>query len=465
MIPLSHYAGKNVGVFGLGKAGQAAVTSLLAGGAAVWAWDDRNISLTSQERLSLAHYADWPWMEMEALVLSPGVPLTHPEPHPVVEAARSVQCPVPGEVELLCQACPQATYIGVTGTNGKSTTTALIGHILQETGHHVQVGGNLGIPALALEPLGKDGIYVLEMSSYQLDLIDQTRFHIACWLNLTPDHLDRHGTIAGYKRAKMRIFAQQRQGDTAIIGLDDPDSKAVVQELTARNQARVIAVSVTGEASNGIEVNAGILEDHTHPENISLNLQHCRNLRGSHNGQNAAVAYAVARCVDIRPEQIQAACESFTGLAHRMEWIGEYDGITYVNDSKATNAEATAKALASYGPDENLYWIAGGRAKAGGIRPLEAYFPHIRHAFLIGEAETLFADTLEGRLAYSRCGTLEEAVRQASAMAQSPSVILLSPAAASFDQWESFEARGNAFRSYVQDRQALHPAQQQEAVP
>ncbi len=447
MIPLTSYAGASVGVFGLGKAGRAATEALLTAGARVYAADDLAVTMPAHESLTLASFKHWPWEALRALVLSPGVPLTHPEPHDVVRAARNASCPVIGEVELLQQACPEARKIGITGTNGKSTTTALIGHILGRAGVKVQVGGNLGTPALALEPLGADGIYVLEMSSFQLDLVHSVHFDHAVWLNITPDHLDRHGDMEGYIAAKKHILDHQTVSDTLVIGVDDPYSDAVAQEVIASGKQTVVPMTIGQTAAHGVEVCNGILRDRR--DGAEIDLRYCKGLKGAHNWQNAAAAYTVCKAVGISPDIISEAMQSFAGLAHRMEWIGEYDGVAYVNDSKATNADSAARALAAY--PEDIYWIAGGRAKEGGISALGAFFPRIAHAYLIGEAEEAFAATLEGHVPYSRCATLDIATRKASADARRAKrgVVLLSPACASWDQWPNFEARGDAFRDYV----------------
>ncbi len=449
MITVTAYSGQRVAVFGLGKAGLAAVESLLTGGAEVYAWDDQvsaRGALKNHAKLHVDNYGNWPWAELKALVLSPGVPLTHPAPHPVVSMAQEANCPVTGEVALLSITQKSARAIGVTGTNGKSTTTALIGHILQETGRLTQVGGNLGTPALALEPLGDDGIYVLEMSSYQLDLSPEVSFECACLLNISPDHLDRHGGMEGYIAAKERIFTH---AEVAVIGVDDAYCDAIAHRLLDVGQSKFIPIAIQSSVSHGVQVIDGVLEDRRDGEGYRLDLRGFKGLKGAHNWQNAAVAYAACRSVGVDAEAIGKAMSTFGGLAHRMEWITETDGVVFVNDSKATNADAAARALAAY---DGIYWIIGGQAKEGGISSLGSYFPRIRHAFLIGQAEAEFAETLEGHVPYTACGTLDKATRAATEMALAagkPGVVLLSPAAASFDQWPHFEARGDAFRQYV----------------
>ena len=442
MIKITEFAGQKVGVFGLGKAGEAAALALTSGGAKVLKWDDgfeKNPPVPPQKTRNTKHYKYWDWKQLKALVLSPGIPLTHPAPHPVVTLAREHNVPIIGEVELLFRACPDATYIGITGTNGKSTTTTLIGHILQEAGVACQVGGNLGTPALALEPLGEGEVYVLEMSSYQLDLLQTTRFNVAVLLNITPDHLDRHGDMTGYIAAKQHIFDRQTAGDCAIIGVRD-------WELGV-SEAKIVRVSVDEKFDDVIYVKDGILYDALH--SYQSQIPNPQALTGKHNWQNAAAAYAATRAIGVAPEKIYAAMQNFAGLRHRLQLVVEINGVKFINDSKATNADATANALAPY---KNIYWILGGKAKAGGIVSLEPYFSHISHAFLIGEASDEFAKTLEGKVPYTKCGTLEVAVQKASEMAfQKPATsnqqptILLSPACASFDQFKNFEHRGDVF--------------------
>ncbi len=462
MITVAEYKGQKVGVFGLGKAGEAAVASLVAGGAEVYAWDDRmtdgGLRMTDKFPSSvICHpFSKWDWAGLKALVLSPGVPLTHPRPHAVVELAKKHNVPVVGEVELLARACPQAKLVGITGTNGKSTTTTLIGHILSEAGVDVQVGGNLGTPALALEPLGSDGVYVIEMSSYQLDLVRTVRFNVAVLLNITPDHIDRHGDMEGYIAAKKHIFERQATGDVAVIAVDDEYTKGILDSGFGDQGSKIVAVSSHNDLSDGVYVQDGILHDTQHPE--SWNLNPIVALTGRHNWQNAAAAYAACRAVGVSPEKIYAAMKNFGGLRHRLQLVATINGVRFINDSKATNADATANALAPY---KNIIWIAGGKPKEGGISSLAEYFPNIAHAFLIGEAAEEFAKTLEGKVPYTQCGTLDVAVAKAAEMAFSAltpilsqgergKVVLLSPACASFDQFKSFEHRGDVFCDLVE---------------
>jgi len=460
MVQVTKYRNKHVAVIGLAKSGIAALRALKDGGALVSAWDDsaaNQQALLDNSRpdvlvLSLADtlipYQQYPWKSMRALVLSPGIPLYYPQPHPSVTLARKAGVPIIGDIELLYQTCPRATYIGITGTNGKSTTTSLIGHILKQNDQRTEIGGNLGIPALELEPLGQDGHYVLELSSYQLDLLDETHINIAILLNITPDHIDRHGNMEGYIEAKKRVFRHQDNHDSAIIGIDNPLTKAIYEQMKqAGSKQHLIPISTSVIVSGGVSLIDGVLTDAIDPaQPITLPIGTLTHLTGRHNQENIAAAYAACRMAGLPATDIIPSIRSFTGLAHRMQYLGEKNGVTYINDSKATNADSTEKALLSY---DNIYWIAGGRAKEGGISGLAPYFPRIRHAFLIGEAEEPFAKTLGNQVPYDSCHTLAKAFEAARVMAEKDklagAVILLSPACASFDQWRSFEERGEAF--------------------
>jgi UDP-N-acetylmuramoylalanine--D-glutamate ligase len=459
-IVVDSFAGRRIAVLGLARSGRAAVRALAAGGAQILAWDDDPAvrdRLAAEMPISDLGAADW--RQIPALVLSPGIPHRYPEPHPAVLRAREAGSEIIGDIELLGRAQPDARYVGITGTNGKSTTTALIGHILTAARRRVEIGGNLGTPALSLAPLGGEGTYVLEMSSFQLELIGSLAFDVAVLLNITPDHLDRHGGMAGYIAAKRRIFARQRAASTAIVGIDDPICRAIADELRASPSgglARVVPISVTESAPGGVYVERGRLVDATGRRPIEvLDLALAERLPGSHNWQNAAAAYAAARSVGVAAEEAAGAIRSFPGLAHRQELVDTIDGVRYINDSKATNADAAEKALACY---EAIYWIAGGLPKAGGITPLAPYFRRLRHAYLIGTATEEFAATLGNSVPFTRCGDLRTAIEAAAEQARrdraSGAVVLLSPACASYDQFADFEARGDAFRALVAERRA-----------
>jgi UDP-N-acetylmuramoylalanine--D-glutamate ligase len=453
MIAVDTYRGEAVAVLGLARSGLVAAQALQRGGAQVMAWDDAPARREAAAALGVP-LVDLPGAGLgsaRALVLSPGIPHSFPAPHPVAARARDAGVPIIGDIELLARTCPAARYVGITGTNGKSTTTALIGHIVAGAGRRVAVGGNLGVPALQLDALAEDGIYVLEMSSYQLELTHSLAFDVAVLLNVTPDHLDRHGGMAGYVAAKKHIFDHQRLPQAAVIGIDDSICRDVAETLAASGNHRVVPVSAMGAAPGGVGVEDGWLVDGmAGAARRVLDLRRAPNLPGSHNWQNAAAAFAAARCLGIATAAALEGILSFPGLAHRQELVAVIDGVRYVNDSKATNADAAAKALACY---DAIHWIAGGLPKSDGIGSLAPLFPRVRQAYLIGQATDEFAATLEARVPYARCGELAAAVQAARAAAlaeaKAGAVVLLSPACASFDQFANFEERGHAFRRLV----------------
>ncbi len=454
MIDLGFFGGLPVAVLGLGKTGLTAARSLRDSGAEVWAWDD------NEDRRAVARDQDIPlvdlytcnWKELTSLILSPGIPHTHPEPHPVARLAKEHGCEIIGDIELLARAQRNASYLGITGTNGKSTTTALIGHILELSGRRVATGGNLGTPALDLEPLDVDAIYVLEMSSYQLETTVSITFDVGVLLNISADHIERHGGLDGYIAAKRLIFHRQTSPRSAVIGIDDEISRDVYEQLKAAGDQAVIPISGQTAAPGGVYVLNGVLHDDTQGGSVAaIDLREVPTLPGVHNWQNAAAAYAACKAIGVDAPVIAACLRSFPGLPHRQELIEIVDGISWINDSKATNANAAAKALACYG---NIYWIAGGQAKEGGLAGLESHFDRIAHAFLIGEAAADFAETLGGKVPATHSGDLATAVGEARVMARKEgregAVVLLSPACASFDQFANFEARGEAFRALVE---------------
>ncbi len=462
MIAATGFEKRNVAVLGLGKSGLATVRSLEAGGAKVFAWDDAPAKRdeAAKEGFLLVDSSDWDWQSLAAMILSPGIPFTHPEPHPAVKRAQAEGVEVIGDIELFQRAVKAsgkpARVVAITGTNGKSTTTALIGHMVRRCGGNAQVGGNIGKAVLELDEPEASTVYVVEVSSYQIDLAPSLAPNVAVLLNITPDHIDRHGTVEHYADVKARIFAHQGEADTAVIGIDDGFTSDICTRELAKRVEKVVPVSVGKTISRGIYALGGQLYDSLGTQTVKAgDLSAIKTLAGAHNWQNAAAAYATGRALGYQRERILAAFESFPGLAHRMEIVGEADGIRYVNDSKATNADAASKALATY---DNIYWIIGGKAKEGGISSLEEWFPRIRRAYLIGEAASAFAETLRGKVEAIHCGTLDRAIDAASRDAAADSaelkVVLLSPACASFDQFKSFEERGNVFRAAVQERLA-----------
>ncbi|WP_366553961.1 UDP-N-acetylmuramoyl-L-alanine--D-glutamate ligase [Aquibaculum sediminis] len=453
MISLPFMYSYVVAVLGLGRSGMATAKALMANGAEVWAWDDdEDVRARAREQdIPLVDLHQANWLEPVTLVISPGIPHRFPEPHPVAKLAREAGVEIICDVELLGRAQPDARYVGITGTNGKSTTTAAIGHVLEMARRRVETGGNLGRPVLEFEPMQPDGFYVLELSSYQMELTLSITFDIAVLLNITPDHLDRHGGLEGYVAAKRNIFRRQTSPRTAIIGIDDPICREIWEDLKRAGDQIIWPISSEGRVEGGVYAEDGLLWDETDGKRVAaLPLSELPQLPGRHNWQNAAAAYAAAKAAGVDPAIVTACLRSFPGLPHRQEKVTEVAGVAFVNDSKATNADATAKALACY---EAIYWIAGGRAKEGGLSGLDDSLDRVARAFLIGEAAEPFATALEGRVESEVCGDLDTAVRQAFAAARRDgregAVVLLSPACASFDQFKNFEARGEAFKAAV----------------
>jgi UDP-N-acetylmuramoylalanine--D-glutamate ligase len=453
LIRIPGLTDRTLAVLGLGKSGLVAAKALKASGATVWAWDDSAAQRAelAAEGIEPVDLATADWGRIDALVLSPGIPHTFPQAHPVAAKAKAARKPIIGDVELLLRAQPHARLLAITGTNGKSTTTALSGHILASAGRQVAVGGNIGTPALALPALGAAGIYVLELSSYQLEITPSLKPTVAILLNITPDHIDRHGDMAGYVAAKERIFQRQTAGDMAVVGIDDETSRAMHDRLLARKGPRVVAISSIRPAPGGVSGAGGkLVDDLDGKAETLLDLTGIATLPGEHNWQNAAAAYAAMRALGLQRGPILDGIRTYPGLAHRQELIATIAGVRYVNDSKATNADAAQKALVCYQP---IYWILGGKPKEGGIGSLKPFFPRIAHAYLIGEASAEFARTLKGQVAATECDTLDRAVAAAHAQAQADgrpgAVVLLSPACASFDQFANFEQRGEAFRQLV----------------
>ena len=468
MIPVPSFANKRVAVMGLGVAGLAAARALAQSGAEVLAWDDaeagRNAAaaagVPATDLGALTWTADLP------LVLSPGIPDAFPSPHPVAAAARAANAEILCDIELLARSVPAATCVTVTGTNGKSTTTALIGHVLRAAGRRVEVGGNFGPPALGLEPLGEDGIYVLELSSYQLDRTYSLRARATVLLNIAEDHLERHGGLDGYIAAKRRSFDLAAPDATVVVGIDDRIARSLADRAETAGRT-VIRVSGRKHVDRGVGVLDGTLRDDT-PGSAGrpVDLAGAAALHGAHNHQNAAAAWAACRALSVAPQAIADAFATFPGLPHRQERVGEAAAgsrtVTFINDSKATNTAAAARALSAY---DGIFWIAGGRGKQGGYADLAPALASLRGAFLIGEdapAMARFLSAAAPALPVTVSGTLERAVADAwgaatEADAPGNPVILLSPACASFDQFPNFGARGDAFRERARRLIARNP--------
>ena len=451
MTPVTVFAGQKVALFGLGGSGLATANALKAGGAEVIAWDDNadSVARAQDAGLGTQDLREADWSGFMALVLSPGVPLTHPEPHWTVRLAREAGVEIIGDIELFCRErraqSPEAPLVAITGTNGKSTTTALIAHVLAQAGRDVQMGGNIGTAILSLAPPDAGRVHVIEMSSFQIDLTPGFDPTVGVLMNITPDHLDRHGTMEQYAAIKERLIAG---AGLAVVGIDDGPSRAIA-ERRAGDLVRVHVPAGDALCADAVTVRDGIVRD---PDGTALaDVNGIGSLRGAHNWQNAAVAVAVARALGLTPEAIQAGLSSFPGLPHRMEEVGRRGAVLFVNDSKATNADSTEKALTAF---RDIHWILGGKAKEGGIFPLVPYFQRVAHAYLIGAASDAFAATLEGVVPYTRCETLDVAVPRAAENAAASGapepVVLLSPACASYDQFRNFEIRGDRFRALVQ---------------
>lgn len=455
MISVFVFSNQTIAVLGLGRTGTSAAMALTAGGARVLAWDDDPLKRKAANKAGVltSDPEFYEWQSIDALVLSPGIPHTFPTPHPIAARAKESGAPIISDIEVFARTRPEASLVGVTGTNGKSTTTALIAHILREAKHLVQVGGNIGTGVLSLEALPPKGAYVFEMSSYQLELTHSVSFDAAVLLNIMPDHIARHGSFKGYIAAKERIFRRQRQGQIAVIGLDDPQTEQIYQRLLALNHQIVVGISGIKPIKGGIFIHGHYLIDDTLRQALKIiDLRETAFLSGLQNGQNIAAAYAVCQHRGLLTSEIIQGLRTFKGLKHRQEIIDVIDGVTYINDSKATNPASVSYALNNY---DNIFWIVGGRPKSDGLTGLLPYYPKIKHAFIIGEALEDFSRILENHMPITKSETLVQAVRQAHDAAkacQTPHpIVLLSPACESFDQFKDFENRGELFKTYVEE--------------
>jgi UDP-N-acetylmuramoylalanine--D-glutamate ligase len=457
MIRAETFANRAVALFGLGGSGRATAAALLAGGATVSAWDDNPDARTAAQAagIPVSDLATDDWSAFSALVLSPGVPLTHPEPHWTVARARAAGVEIIGDIEIFAREraarCPDAPFIAITGTNGKSTTTALTAHLLRAAGRDVQMGGNIGTPILALEPPAPDRFHVIEMSSFQIDLTPTLSPSIGVLINLSPDHIDRHGTFERYAAIKERLVANAAH---PIVGEDDEECRTIAERLRLTDRTWVDRFSAAERISSGWYADGTSLISRAPWAGLFgpyADLAGIGTLRGRHNAQNALAATIAALQAGATAAQVAAALPSYPGLAHRLEEIGRLGRTLFINDSKATNADSTDKALAAF--SGGIHWILGGKPKEGGIASLTAYFPRIARAYLIGQAADDFARTLDGRVPYVKCGTLDRALAAAAADAAASTVpepvVLLSPACASYDQFKSFEHRGQVFRDLV----------------
>jgi UDP-N-acetylmuramoylalanine--D-glutamate ligase len=456
LIPVTSFAGKTVAVFGLGGSGLASCHALRAGGAEVIAGDDSTERLAEAARAGFitADLRKVSWANFVALVLTPGAPLTHPLPHWSVLAARQAGVEVIGDIELFCRErrrhAPDAPFVAITGTNGKSTTTALIAHLMRVAGYDVQMGGNIGTAILSLQPPRMGRVHVIEMSSYQIHLSPSLDPSVGILLNVSEDHIDRHGTLEHYAAVKERLVAGVQPRGTAIVGVDDGWSRNTADRIEQAGR-HVVRISVKNPLADGIYVEREtIVRASGGARSEIARIGGIGSLRGAHNAQNAASAAACALALGVSLEVLQQGLRSFPGLAHRMEQVGRRGKVLFVNDSKGTNADAAAHALSSF---SDIFWIAGGRSKLGGITGLTGFFPRIRKAYLIGEAAGEFASTLGESVPHEISETLETAVANAARDAEASGlvepVVLLSPACASFDQYRNFEIRGARFRDLV----------------
>jgi UDP-N-acetylmuramoylalanine--D-glutamate ligase len=455
MTPVTSFNGKHAAVFGLGNSGFVAAQALVAGGARVAVWDDnehaREKARAAGLRIENLALADW--RNFASLVLSPGIPLTHPSPHWTVLKAMQAGVEIIGDIELFCRErhkiAPLSPFVAITGTNGKSTTTALVAHLFANFGFAVEVGGNIGTPILALAPPAQERVHVVECSSFQIALSPSLNPSVGVLLNITPDHLDRHGTMENYAAIKARLV---ENADLAVIGIDDGVTSCIAGECLRAGRTTV-CVSVTRTLiEDGIVLDGDCLMRRSGGRSTRIAcLAGIASLRGAHNGQNAAAAVAALGPRGFELERVAQGLRTFPGLPHRLEEVGRIGKVLFVNDSKATNAAAAEKALRSF---DKVFWIVGGRAKEGGIEPLRPLFGKVVKAYLIGEASENFAQTIGNSFPYAKCGTLEGAVpaaaRDALASELAEPVVLLSPACASFDQFPDFEKRGDHFRALVE---------------
>ena len=422
MIVSPAFAGKSYAVLGLARSGLAAVEALVASGAEVMAWDARDEA--REQVAGKARIADPLCTSLygfAGIIVSPGVPLNR---HPIAARGRDAKVPVIGDIELFAQArttLPPHKVVGITGTNGKSTTTALIHHIVKTAGIPTLMGGNIGLPILSQDPLPEGGVYVLELSSYQIDLTQSLDCDVSVLLNITPDHLDRYDGVDDYAASKARLFAMQSPEHVAVIAAEDEYTGAIAGQLSGR----IVLVS-----------SADVKDQSRWPS-----------LQGPHNAQNVAAAVAVARELGISDEVTARALATYPGLPHRMERVAEKNGILFVNDSKATNPTSTAPALAAY---PSIHWILGGLPKSDDLDACAPFLAHVKAAYTIGEAGPMFAELLSDKVPVRECEMLVEAVGAAARAASPGEVVLLSPACASFDQFKDYEARGDAFRAAVE---------------
>ena len=438
---------REVGILGLGRSGTAAIRALKDRAGRVLAFDDEPAAMERAAELGAVPGNLGSLASLAALVVSPGIPLTHPRPHPVVQAAKDAGVPLISDLDLLAERLGERSVVGVTGTNGKSTTTALIHHLLTEAGRPAVIGGNIGVAVLDLDLGPPDSVVVLELSSFQLDLLHDLPIDVAVWTNLSADHLDRHGSLENYTQVKEQLFRHGRGHSTAVVGADDPVSRVVGARLAARGTHRLVWASGHQLVGPGVGVvESRLIDASDKASRFVVDLSHAKTLRGKHNRQNAAAAYAAVRALGLSPKAAAQGLFSFQGLPHRMELVLEWDGVAWINDSKATNPNAAAMSLAAF---DKIVWIAGGKAKPGGFASLAPVMANVTQALLVGQAAAEIEADLGDRVSCRNVGDLESAVRAARDMATPGTTVLLAPACASFDQFSDYEARGDRFRALV----------------
>lgn len=448
---LEEYKGKKIGVLGLGVTGKSVINALRNIQSKIYAWDDNPIGRARvAEEFSnvLVIPTEGNWKKLDMIVVSPGVPIEYPAPHPVITMAKENNIPIFSDVDLFLDHISAKKFIGVTGTNGKSTTVSLIYHILRESDHPTELGGNIGIPILDLPEQENILSYVLELSSYQLELMRNKRINMAILLNITPDHLDRHGSFENYIAAKKKIFANQTYQDYAIINVDQEVSGNIYHELNASSSANIIPISTMTILPDGVSyIKTKIIDNFKTMKEYSVG--ELENLAGEHNKLNIAAAFAACLVNGVEPKKIIENLKTFVPLSHRMEYVANRNNITYINDSKSTNPISASCALKTY---KNIFWIAGGKQKSDNFSELDNSFANVKKAYLIGEAQGMMADYLkEKNIEFEIMTYLDDAFKKASEDASNveDSVVLLSPACASFDQFRNFEERGNKFKQLV----------------
>ena len=458
IIPHS-LAEKKVAILGLGRSGLFAAKALNRIGAKFVAWDDERKTRDQAKKhgVPIKNLIKFDFKKIDILILSPGIPLNFPAPHPVVKKAISAKCKIINEMDLLGENNQGSQFIGITGTNGKSTVTALLGKIFSNSRLNIQIGGNIGYPSLGLRKLGKNGVYILEVSSYQLELLSSIKFDIAILINISPDHISRHGSFRNYIKIKESIFKNQKDQDLAIIGIDDKFSYEIYKRLKKEKRQKVIPISKNKKIPGGVYSSKGwLINDVNLKKEKIIKIQRLKNITGSHNVQNVAAALAASWSSGINKKAILSSILKFKTLLHRQEIILEKNGITFINDSKATNIDSAVKALENY---KNIFWIAGGQSKNENFRKIIPFLKNVKHAFFLGETSNQLHALLRKRLESIESDNLKKATAQAYNMAQEflkdnkekQASVLLSPACASLDQWKDFEERGNAFRKTVKE--------------